>query len=209
MADSSNNPIQIKLYEQLARRIEKNFKDGVRIVKLNDTGELADSIRAGSVKVGDKTISTSVVFSALLRIKDIKTLSYSTIPPLEPLIEWVQRVGLNKFAYVPGHPNGVKKTSQSDQIIRIASGIQYHLKSSPNVERGYRGIYNDELYKKIIPEFIDALRASSEVWAKMSIEEGLGFDVVVPTPSEEINASRIQAAWNARDTKLARKYAQQ
>ena len=207
MADFTNNPIQEKLYSELAARIEKQFKHAVQFAGLKDTGDLENSIRAGSVKIGDKTISTSVVFSALLRLKDMKNLSYSTIPPLAPLIDWVERIGLGKFAYVPGYPEGVKKPTESEQIFRIASGIQYHLKASPNIKRGYRGIYNDELFKKIIPEFLETLRASSEVWAKMSIEEAMGFEVSIPTPSEELNASRIQAAWNARDTKIARQYA--
>jgi len=206
MADFTNNPIQEKLYTELAARIEKQLKQAVQEANLNDTGDLVNSIRAGSVKIGDKTISTSVVFSALLRLKDMKNLSYSTIPPLAPLIDWVERIGLSNFVYVPGYSKGVKKLTESEQIFRIASGIQYHLKASPNVKRGYRGIYNDELFKKIIPEFIEALRASSEVWAKMSIEEAMGFEVSIPTPSEEINAGRIQAAWNARDTKIAREY---
>ena len=207
MAEFTNSPIQEKLYHELAARIEKQLKQAVQLANLHDTGDLVNSIRAGSVKVGDKTISTSVVFSALLRLKDMKTLSYSTIPPIAPLIDWVERIGLGKFAYIPGYPVGVKKLTETEQIFRIASGIQYHLKASPNVKRGYRGIYNDELFKKIIPEFLETLRASSEVWAKMSIEEAMGFEVSIPTPSEELNASRIQAAWNARDTKIARQYA--
>jgi hypothetical protein len=207
MADFVQNPILNKLYAELAVRIEKNFKDAVIREGLTDTNELLDSIKAGTVRVGDKTISTAVVFSALLRIKDMKRLNYSTIPPLAPLIDWVERTGLSNFAYIPGYPTGVRRPTESEQIYRVAKGIQYNLKAKPNITRGYRGIYNDDLYKKIIPEFIETLRASSVLWAKMNIEEALGFDVVVPTPSEQINAARIQAAWNARDTKLARKYA--
>ena len=208
MADFVQNPILNKLYAELAVRIEKNFKDAVIREGLTDTNELLDSIKAGTVLVGDKTISTAVVFSALLRIKDMKRLNYSTIPPLAPLIDWVERTGLSNFAYIPGYPSGVRRATESEQIYRVAKGIQYNLKAKPNITRGYRGIYNDDLYKKIIPEFIETLRASSVLWAKMNIEEALGFDVVVPTPSEQINAARIQAAWNARDTKLARKYAE-
>lgn len=210
MADFVDNPILNKLYAELAVRIENNFKDAVIREGLTDTNELLDSIKAGTVKVGDKTISTAVVFSALLRIKDMKRLNYSTIPPLAPLIDWVERTGISKFAYIPGYPTAnIQRPTESEQIYRVAKGIQYNLKAKPNITRGYRGIYNDDLYKKIVPEFIETLRASSVLWAKMNIEEALGFDVVVPTPSEQINAARIQAAWNARDTKLARKYAQQ
>jgi hypothetical protein len=209
MTNFEDNPMLNKLYEELAKRIEKYLKESVLQADLVDTEELVDSIRSGTVQVGDATISTSVVFSALLRLKDMKKLDYFTIPPLAPLIDWVERTGISKFAYIPGYPEGVKRPTESEQIFRVAKGIQYNLKARPNVRRGYRGIYNEDLYKKIIPEFIEALRASSEVWAKMSIEEALGFDTLVPTPSEELNAGRIQAAWNARDTKLARKYAEQ
>lgn len=206
MAEFESNPILNKLYEQLAERIEKNFKDNVLREGLVSSTDLVNSIKAGKIQVGSKMISTSVVFSALLRIKDMKSLNYSTIPPLAPLVEWVERKGLSKFSYVPGYSGKISKASDIDKIYRISAGIQYHLKASPTVRRGYRGIYNDDLYRRIIPEFIETLRASSEMWAKLNIEEALGFDVKVPTPTDTINAGRIQAAWNARDTKLERKY---
>lgn len=209
MADFGTNPILNKLYEELGSRIEKTFKDAVRREGLLDTGDLVDSIKAGSVKTENGTLSTSVAFSALLRLKDMKTLRYFTIPPLAPLVEWVERVGISRFAYIPGYPEGVTKPTEIEQIYRVAAGIQYNLKSKPNITRGYRGIYNDELFKRILPKFYEDLRAGAIVYTKEQIEEAFGFDTFVPTPSEELNAGRIQAAWNARDTKLQRKYAEQ
>jgi hypothetical protein len=209
MAKWQENPIVIKLYEEIGQKVDKTLKNAIEREGIVDTGDLIDSIKVPAVKVGESTISASVVFSALLRIKDMKRLTYSTITPLGALVDWVERTGISNFAYIPGYPTGVQRPTELQSIYRVAKGIQHNLRAKPNVTRGYRGIYNDELYRKIIPEFIDALRASSEMWAKMNIEEALGFDVNVPIPSGEINAARIQAAWNARDTKLARKYAQQ
>lgn len=205
MANFGDHPILQKLYEDLAKRSERAFEDAVRREGLVDTGELLDSIRAGTVEVGGKTISTSVLFSQLLRLKDVKTMQYFTIPPLAPLLQWVERVGLSKFAYVPGYPKGLTQATETEQIYRIAAGIQYNLKARPNVKRGYRGIYNEELKYRILPAFYEDLKAATSVYSLQSLEEALGFDVTVPTPSEGINAGRIQAAWNARDTKLSRK----
>ena len=201
------HPVISALLQQFIKKTEKAFQSAVEREGLISSGELLNSIRAESVQTGSDFISAHVSYSDLLRIKDMKALEYSTIPPIAPLVDWVERVGLSKFPYVPGYPNGVGSASETEQIYRIAAGLQYHLKAFPSVRRGYRGIYNDNLKYTLLPSFYEDMRAAVTAAAKQSFFNAFGYDTHVDIPSGEINASRIQAAWNAQDTKVARKYA--
>ena len=207
MADFEDSPVLAHLLEDFVKRVERAFKDAVDREGVIQTGDLLDSIRAGSITRGKGWISGLVYYSDLLRIKDMKVLNYSTIPPLQPLMDWVERTGVNNFAYVPGYQNGKQPPTDIEKIHRIASGIQYYLKATPNVRRGYRGIYNDPMRLLLIPQFYEDMRAAANVWAAQQFREAFGFDTVVSLPTENINAARIQSAWNASATKVARKYA--
>lgn len=137
----------------------------------------------------------------------MKVLNYCmTVPPIKPLAEWVETVGVDNFPYVPGYRDAkVQPASDTQKIYRIAQALQYHLKAAPNIKRGYRGIYNDPLRLPVIPQFYQDMTAAVHVWAAQQFREAFGFESSISLPTENINASRIQAAWNAVDTKIARK----
>lgn len=143
--DFEESPILQKLLSDLTNRAERLLREAVAREGKVLTGKLRDSIRAGAVTWGKGWISGHVSYSELLRIKDMKVLRYTTIPPLGPIERWVESVGVSRFAYVPGYPEGVEPATESEAITRIAKGVQYNLKAHPNVRRGYRGIYNDAL----------------------------------------------------------------
>ncbi|GAB2798743.1 hypothetical protein GCM10027275_50450 [Rhabdobacter roseus] len=207
MADFEDSPILHKLLQDFTKRVERGLQDAVRREGVVLTGELLHSIRAGSVTQGKGWISAHIYYSDLLRIKDMKVLNYSTIPPLGPLARWVEQVGTGRFAYVPGYPAGVRPATEIETIYRIAAGIQHHLRATPNVQRGYRGIYNETLKYNLIPQFYEDMRAAANVWAAQQFRDAFGFETTINLPTENVNASRIQAAWNARTTKVARQYA--
>lgn len=202
MVPIENNPIIKKILEDFVRQSARAFRDAVRREGLVDTDALADSIREGAIEVGSGFITGHVYYSELLRIKDMKQLRYSTIPPIGPLVDWVERQGLGKFPFVPGMQNGLQKSSEIQGIYRVARGIQYHLKAEPNVKRGYRGIYNDPL-KIMLGVFYENMREYVASYTATAFKEAFGYEVRISVP-EPVNAARIQAAWNARDTKLAR-----
>lgn len=201
------HPVINLLLDQFVHRLEKAFEKTVEREGLVSTGELLNSIRAEGVKTASNFISAHVSYSDLLRVKDMKKLTYTTIPPLAPLLEWVERVGVDKFAYVPGFAPGKKSKSEIQNIYRIGHGLRYHLRASPNVERGYRGIYNDPMKNELLPDFYNDFRAAILYAAQESFYKAFGYEVDIEMPSGEINAARIQSAMNARDTKLARKFA--
>jgi len=57
----------------------------------------------------------------------------------------------------------------------------------------------------LIPAFYEDMRMAANVYAAQMFREAFGFETSINLPTENIKASRIQRAWNARTTKLARK----
>ncbi|MCE7061255.1 hypothetical protein [Dyadobacter sp. CY343] len=206
MTDFEDSPILQKFLNDFMLRVERALKDAVAREGVEDTGALIDSIRAGTVTKGKGWISAHADFSELLRIKDMKVLNYGSVPPIRPLMDWVERQGIQRFAYVPGY-KGNSRPTEVESIERIAKGIQYYLRATPNIRRGYRGIYNDQLRLFLIPQFYEDMRAAANVYAAQAFRETFGFETTINLPTENINASRIQSAWNGRTTKLARKHA--
>lgn len=205
-----DSEIPAKLLADFADRVVDALKSAVRSEGLVLSGDLERSIRAGAVTRAKGVIEAKVEYMDLLRIKDIKTLQYFTIPPIRPLAEWVERVGVERFAYVPGYTDGDRPKTEIETIYRIAKGIQYNLKARPNVQRGNRSIYNATIYRDLIPNFLDDMRAAALAYAGEQVFEAFGLDTTINLRDDgPINAGRIQAAWNARDTKLSRKEAYQ
>jgi hypothetical protein len=69
------------------------------------------------------------VFSDHGRHHDMRSLVYTKMPPVGELEEFVRKVGLSKFKYVPGYERG-RMPAESIAIKRIAWGIaQSRLKS--------------------------------------------------------------------------------
>lgn len=204
MADFEDSPILTKLLEDFIRRVQFALKDAVEREGVVDTGDLAGSIRAIAVTKGKGWISGHISYSELLRIKDMKVLNYGSVPPIRPIADWVERTGVSRFAYIPGYKKAGPQT-EIEKIDRIARGIQYYLRATPNIRRGYRGIYNDQLKLFLIPSFYEDMRMAANVYAAQMFRETFGFETSINLPTENINASRIQSAWNARTTKLARK----
>lgn len=71
---------------------------------------------------GDTLASMYLFFEDHGRHKDMKSLVYTKQPPIEAMIEFVKKVGLEKFKYVPGYHPG-KMPAESIAIKRIAWGL--------------------------------------------------------------------------------------
>jgi hypothetical protein len=215
MAEIDLNPALEQVWKDLIGMTVNTLRYAVRSAGLEDTGELIESIEEGAVTAAKNWIEGSIYYDALLRLKDIKTLRYTTIPPLMPLMEWVERQGVDKFPFVPGYPNGIRKANEIDKIKRIAEGIRWNLKAHPNVTRNYRGrnrgkgVYNDVVTEIVLPEFWIALRGFAISYTIQSMSESFG---ITPVNLEQRvmnfeSSSRMQAGQNAKQTKLARKLA--
>ena len=159
MADSLvDNPIFAEILQRYVQRAEQVIAREVRAQGLVLTGEMLESIRAAAVEKGSGWIQANVAYEALLRIKDLKTLNYSRMPPLSAMIKFIEQVGVSNFKSIPGYPRGVQKLDHVSQVERIAWGIRHVFKQEPNIQRGYRGVYNEPLKNEILPHFFHDLR---------------------------------------------------
>ena len=64
--------------------------------------------------------SMGVLFHQHGRIKDMKGITRTKAPPIEAMEEYVRKVGLDKFSYVPGYKYGQFPLASSTAINRIA-----------------------------------------------------------------------------------------
>ncbi|RAJ94197.1 hypothetical protein LX87_04082 [Larkinella arboricola] len=75
------------------------------------------------------------------RFKDMARLRYGThMPPVEAMMEYVERHDLNVFAYVEGYP-GKQVPTVKNATARIAWAIAMGRRRVPSVARGYRGTW--------------------------------------------------------------------
>ena len=112
------------------------FENAVRNSGLVLTGELLDSVR-GIMADESNTMNATAVFefNKYWRFKDMKQLNYSGYMNIDAIMAFVEKVGVNKFAYVPGYldrsvtavPVGMAKQ-------RIAWGIIMHRRQVPTVK---------------------------------------------------------------------------
>ncbi len=159
-----DNPVFAKILESYVGRAEMVFRRAVESEGKVLTGEMLQSIRATAVEKGVGFIQASVHFDMLLRIKDLKVLRFSRSPPIAALRDFVEKVGIQNFAFIPGYKNGVRPTD-AIAINRVAWGMSKKLKQEPDVKRGYRGVYNDPMKNEILPLFFDELRRSAGIAA--------------------------------------------
>ncbi|PQA59163.1 hypothetical protein [Siphonobacter curvatus] len=191
-----DNPILAKILEDFTKQAERRFISAVRAEGLELTGELLASIHAAAVERGQGFIRSSVMFSELLRIKDMKQLRYTTVPPLRAMVDFVEKIGIGRFAYVPGYPTGVTPRSEHAAVLRVARGLQFHFKSYPNIKRGYRGIYNDELKYNVLPLFYETMEQAACAWAAEEFRQNFGKEVFF-APTDKRNWARMMASQTA------------
>ena len=89
------------------------------------TEDLLDSLSSQVVAASAEHVaSMGVLFHQYGRIKDMKGISRTKAPPIEALEEYVKKVGLSKFEYIPGYTARSKVLPISSRAInRIAWGL--------------------------------------------------------------------------------------
>lgn len=152
------DPVMAEILRRYVLQAESSMQLAARLAGKVLTGEMIASIRAGAVESGLGYIQASVYFDEIVRIKDMKVLNYASMPPLGPMVKYVETVGVSRFPFVPGYKDGRRSESETINVYRIAEGLRRKFKREPNVKRGYRGIYNDPIRYQVLPAFFTQLR---------------------------------------------------
>lgn len=88
------------------------------------TEELLRSLASDVVAASERHVaSMGVSFEQYGRIRDMKGINRSKAPPIEVIEEFVKKVGVGQFEYVPGYKHGQFPLASSVAINRIAWGI--------------------------------------------------------------------------------------
>lgn len=88
------------------------------------TEELLQSLRSEVVAASARHVaSMGIAFAEYGRIRDMKGISRSKAPPLEVIEKYVEKVGIDKFSYVPGYRYGQFPLTKAVAINRIAWGL--------------------------------------------------------------------------------------
>ena len=98
------------------------------------TGDLLQSLHMQSVVIAkDLYAEFSIGFEGYGRFKDMRQLLFEKMPPIEVMEEFVERIGVENFQYVPGYLTDAKRRAiipDSRAINRIAWGIRYHMRQT-------------------------------------------------------------------------------
>ena len=127
---------------------EKMFKQALDEKRLVMSADLKESFERVIVQ-NAAGIAGEISFRSYGRFKDMAKLSYlDHIPPVYAMEYFVEKTGINKFAYVPGYQN--KEATSIKDVNRIAWAIAMSMKRAVNVKRQYRGTWYNETKMKMI-----------------------------------------------------------
>ena len=118
--------------------------------------ELLNSLRTQVVgATAQHVASMGILFEQYGRIKDMKGISRTKAPPIEEIEEYVKKVGVSHFAYVPGYKYGQFPLASKTAINRIAWGIA-RAKVRDNDQVKPKSWFSKTFYQSI-NSFIDAV----------------------------------------------------
>jgi hypothetical protein len=148
------------------------------------TGSLQSSLSADiHAAAGDIKGQLKLYFEDYGRFQDMKHRYTGKMPPISVMLEYVRKIGIDKFKYVPGYPVGVfpvgttkSKYGSGNRIAenRIAWGLAMSRVAPKNAGRTYgkKKWYAKTFYSSI-DSLIVALLEKTAVLAKTEIKDSL------------------------------------
>lgn len=125
------------------------FRDAIEAKGLVFTESLRDDFESFMV-ANSTVIAAEIHFNAYGRYKDMKTLHWGEAPPpLAAMIAFVEKVGVGKFAWVPGYEASGNVPTESVAIKRLARAIQYSF-TRVITTRKYNGTWYNETKARMV-----------------------------------------------------------
>ena len=115
-------------------------------------------------------IAAEIAFRYYGRFKDMKVLKYGDLmPPIEVITEFVEKIGVSKFAWVPGYEKNGKTPALSVAVKRIASAIAVSFRNK-GIKREGKGWYNQTTSNLVIIARSRIMAVTADYTAKMIAE---------------------------------------
>jgi hypothetical protein len=145
------------------KNVDAKLKSALLRQKINLTGNLKDSIYGEINAAGqDMHAQLRLHFADYGRVKDMKVRYHGKGPPFEEILKFVQKVGIDKFKYVPGYPKGVFPVGRAGDgqriaMNRIAWGIVKSRTLPKNADKKYGKKWYAKNFFSEIPNLVSAL----------------------------------------------------
>jgi len=132
----------IELATEVTREAISYFEKAIEKNGVVFTTQLRNSFEYRIIQQASSlAVSGEILFKGYGRFKDMRSLTYAFVPPVDVMEEYVDKIGLGQFAYVPGY-NGTTAPTAPDARMRIAWAIALGLKKAKIVKRDNPGWYN-------------------------------------------------------------------
>lgn len=156
-----------QLEEAAAAWLEMAVRELIASAKKNKvelTGETIASI-AGSVAdfTPDGVGAILIQFQNSGRLQDWRKMEYSKLPPVDILAQWVEKIGIDKFKFVPGYRGKERRISDSQAARRIAWGVAMarYRRGPRRKKRWFAKLMYGPLLARLIDAQIEVLGTSS------------------------------------------------
>jgi hypothetical protein len=107
------------------------------------------------------------------RFKDMAMLRYtSRIPSIDAMEFFVEKIGLDKFAYIDGY-EGKQVPTVKNATARIAWAIAFGRRKVPSVARGYRGTWYNSTKMDIINDLKKRMRPRATEYFNLALKKSL------------------------------------
>ncbi len=132
----------LELATEVTRDAIAYFEKAIEREGIILTSQLRNSFEYRIItQAGRLAASAEIMFSSYGRFKDMRTLNYVMLPPIDLMEEFVEKIGLNQFAYIHGY-EGKAVPTVPNAANRLAWAIAIRLKRAKIVRRPNKGWYN-------------------------------------------------------------------
>ena len=111
------------------------FQNAIERENLVFTAELKQSFENHILEKAD-VVAAEIVFLSYGRFKDMKVRNYIVPPPIAAIEEYVEKVGLGKFAWIPGYEKSNRVPLYNEAVKRVARAIQNSFVGVPQRRQG-------------------------------------------------------------------------
>lgn len=144
------------------------FQNAIQRAGLVFSEELLKDWSTNLIK-NDDVLAVEWQFQMYGRFKDMKRIA-GYMPPVEVMIEYVEKVGVDKFAWVPGY-KAVDKVPTDIAAERIAWGIAKYRASVKTIRRSGGGWYNENVMKLVNKARYNIRKKTAEWIALQAVKE--------------------------------------
>ena len=116
----------LRVIEDMTRDAVHYFEKAVEAKGMVLTDELKNSFKYEiTAASGNLLASATITFEGYGRLLDMKTLRWQGPANVDAMEEFVEKIGIDKFAYVPGYEKSGRIPTANIAVRRIATGIAW------------------------------------------------------------------------------------